>query len=230
MDQSIIAWEGMSGVKWSGITETDEVNASLYCDGNILCGQLKYQHREFGLRAVTEGLRAEGLIESENGETYPISVLLKGSEMELYFYSANRSAVKRSVLLMPQRSSEQETISEADTWLDNQLVGTWLKVALQSDSVAGFSGVPQIRVMFYARGELHFSGKNALVHRAFSLNDKRSDTEWFQWQTRSEGDDRILFIQDHGQWLRYGRYFIEQERMLITHSDGEREFWKRQGK
>lgn len=229
MDQSIIAWEGMSGVKWLGNVDTDEVNASLHCDGNILYGQLHFQHREFVLQAVAHGLRAEGRIESENGEIYPVSVLLKGSDLELYLYNENRSAVKQSFLLQPQHRLKQPETSDADTWLDNQLVGTWLKVALQSDSVAGFSGVPQIRVMFYARGELHFSGKNALVHRAFSLNDKRSDTEWFQWQTRSEGDDRILFIQDHGQWLRYGRYFIEQERMLITHSDGEREFWKRQG-
>lgn len=227
MDQSIITWEGMSGVTWLGSLGSGRVIVRLRSVGNILHGSVQYRQRTFELQAISDGLRAEGQLLGEPGEAFPISLLLQGSEVQAFLYDPYRTSVIRSVVLRAQDAApEADRAAGPDTWLDSELFGYWERVETQSDTTA-LTAISQPRIRFYSRGELRFTGFQGGAERLFSLINKRSDTEWYHWQSRTEVDERILFIQDNGQWLRYGRYFIEEGRMLITHSDGEREYWKK---
>ena len=228
MDQAIATWEGMNGVIWLGNLGSGKISVRLSSAGNILHGSVQYRKRTFELQAISDGLRAEGQLLGEPGEIFPISFLLQGSEVQAFLYDPYRTSVIRSVVLRAQNATPQADHSgDSDSWLDSQLIGCWQRVETCSDNRAVFAVESQSRISFYSRGELHFSVTPGHVHRSLSLLNKRSDNEWYHWQSRSEADERILFIQDNGQWLRYGRYFIEDGRMLITHSDGEREYWKR---
>lgn len=50
----------------------------------------------------------------------------------------------------------------------------------------------------------------------------------YRWRIDVQANgNRHLYIQEAGGWQLYGRYYIEEGRMLVTKPDGSREFWRR---
>lgn len=227
------AWaEDYSG-NWTGQVNQQAVYAQLNNTNQHLRGRLEMQGYIYQLSckasADSDNTDFTGVLMDQAGMQAPIDINAKDAShlsVKVYLNGKQLDPIDFELALQNKLSNTQEP--QPDSQLDNNLLGTW--VYSESYTSDGFGAAYQEKVTFYPNGQLQY-GDNAIgagtgdVHVINNGSDNLSNTLWKVHQLAN--GDRHLYVQENGRWLVYGRYYIENGRMLITKADGSKEFWQR---
>jgi len=156
------------------------------------------------------------------GQAYPLTLQFYGGQATSSTPSYNRQNQTQGNYSgqLPDQSQQQ---SQAYIERDSALVGRWR----QSNSMTSgsYSGVVETSMTINPDGSYRYGdGKFAGGGAGGSGHSYGGDATMGKWKTQN----RIIYIQEGGnQWQPYARYYVENNKMMLTFDDNSKQIWYR---
>ena len=230
--------------KFSGEVNGDPAVMDLFSDGvNKVKGTLHDSEQNFDLAGDVTGNRmALDAVEKKLGMTFVLLGELKGNSAELKLMIELNGQMNETSFVLTKQSTNNvkigtpKTTSTGITYkqlpmgskLDPKIVGKWTKnETYNSGSGSNFMGANFSQsLVFLADGSLAEGGSNASMsgsnYSGQSSGNGNSELEGISWYVK--GTKLYLSIEQNGQKqeVPLGKYFIENNNMLITGENGEK--------
>lgn len=213
---------------WQGQVNQMDVKARLTLIANKVSGTIEVQGYSYQVDARNAQQGAQGTLIDANGSSIPLLIYQQGAGLLVNAYTQGQFAEPLSFTLTQVASfvSQQPSPQASTGNLDPALLGVWLYS--ESYTSNDFAGAYQERVIFYANGTLAIGSAAGAGGSHSHVMSGYGDSATYAWKVKVQASgDRHLFVKEAGQWQLYGRYYIENGRMLVTKADGSREFWRK---
>lgn len=226
---------------WEGQLNGAPIVSELALQGDDMTGHITVQGYRYRVQATNSDSGAQGVLIDQSGVTIPLVIQMQGSALAVQAYNEGIDVEPLEFLLHRVGSSHQggsQSSSQARAkpapnavapagQLDPALVGLW--VYSESYTSNDFGGSYQEKAYFYPDGRLGIgSAVGAGNGGAHVYGNDSGPNAFYRWQIKVQPNgNRHLYIEEAGSWQLYGRYYIEDGRMLVTKADGSREFWRR---
>ena len=214
--------------QWQGDLNGEGIVSELFLNGEQLSGHITVQGYRYQVQAIHRNGEAIGSLLDQTGTAIPLMLRESGSSLLVQAYNQGESAPPLEFMLNPKGSTSQNANKPASGNLDTALIGLW--VYSESYTSGDFGGAYQEKAYFYPNGQLGIGSAVGAGNGGSQVygNDS-APVSAYRWKIQIQNNgNRHLYVESDGQWQLYGRYYIEDGRMLITKADGSREFWRRQ--
>ncbi|GAA6152914.1 hypothetical protein [Pseudoteredinibacter isoporae] len=209
------------------------VQADLRHDQQQLKGSIVVDNYRYELQSHLQGSSFRGLLTDQSGAQVPVQAQLHADRsINLRIYVQGAFAEPQTLQLrpdgnqtQPQERQPQAHQSQAQQSLDYQLIGRW--VYSESYTSGEYAFGSQDWVELSSNGEVHSASQSFGGGPDSNVISGAQPELVGRWRVQQNTNgDRLLSLQESGQWYVYGRYYIEHGRMLITRPNGEKEFWR----
>lgn len=207
------------------------VQAELERTQNRFVGIILVDNYRYQLSSTKQSDVFRGQLKDQSGGQVPVQLHTQpDNTLSLTIYLNGEFAQPQTLILSPGNNSVQNSrpsATQSNHALDHQLIGRW--VYSESYTSGEYAFGAQDWVELSASGEV-FSASQSFGGGPDSnviSGAQRSPAGHWRVQQNANGD-RLLSLNENGQWYLYGRYYIENGRMLITRANGEKEFWRQQ--
>ncbi|MBB6523077.1 hypothetical protein [Pseudoteredinibacter isoporae] len=228
-----LSYSGSFERSGNGAAATLPVQAELERKENQLSGSILVDNYRYVLNSHLQGSSFQGYLTDQAGAQVAVQVHpLSDNTLNLHMYLQGAFAQPQTLLLRPDNNSApsaNQTPTQAQQQnhqaLDYQLVGRW--VYSESYTSGEYSFGSQDWVELRPNGDVYSASQSFGGGPDSNVISGAQSTPAGRWRIQQAASgDRLLSLQENGQWYLYGRYYIENGRMLITRPNGEKEFWR----
>ena len=182
----------------------------------------------FNLKGSVKGMNLNGTMsDPQTGTSLPFRALLSGNQLTIYIHDINPlSGEKEDMELVFTRSTNQKPVTASSkpsaANIDQRLVGNWR----YTDSyVSGqFSFATDYFMRFNQDGTMLWTdGRTAGGGPDISMDSGSGDVHKADWKI----DNKVIWLNGGNGWEYYATYYAENERMMLTFKNGNKQVWER---
>ncbi len=207
------------------------VQAELQRKQNRFSGTLLIDNYRYQLNSTMQNEVFKGQLTDQSGGQVPVQLhAQKDNTLRLSIYLNGELSNPQTIVLKADSESAQKPSAASphpNQSLDHRLIGRWVYSDSYTSGEYAFGA--QDWVELSASGEVFSASQSFGGGPDSNVISGAQRSPAGHWRVQQNGNgDRVLSLNDSGQWYLYGRYYIENGRMLITRTNGEKEFWRQQ--
>lgn len=227
-----INWAG----SYEGVLDRDQVKLSLIISGkNMITGTMTDSANKYDVDGTFKGNTFTGKAHEKNlGLIFEMVSVLNGNNM-LTTLTLDVFGAKEKMEIAFTRIGNSNTLSQkrdknpvTDKKRDPQVVGLWVKESNYNsgygfnDSYAAMNVSEKME--FLANGNMSEGGSQAQIsgsnYSGSSSSDQKKIIEGLLWYTENQKIYLLITQNGQSQTVELGKYYIENNKMLITGSNG----------
>jgi hypothetical protein len=237
---TISAQQSWTGT-YTGTLDRDQIILTLTTTGkNAMSGTMTDSANKYDVNGTYKGNTFTGTANEKTlGLTFEMMATLNGNTMQTTLILDVFGSKEKMEILFTKKATETKSLNIADKTVkspvdgksrDPQVIGTWVKES-NYNSGYGFNdsyGSMSVseKMEFLADGSMSDGGSSAHVsgsnYAGNSTSNQVNKIEGLSWYTSNKKIYLVATQNQQSQTIELGKYFIENNKMLITGTNGEK--------